>query len=78
MQVLNANYPVTDLSVSTDSGNSWRSTERKNYNYFERPGSDGFEKDRVYVKIRCSNGNQVILPDVPMTSELVTKAPVNC
>jgi len=81
MQVQNANFPVTGLEVSTDNANSWLPTVRRNYNYFERDtedGSGGFGSDRVWVRIGCSNGRQVIIPDVGMTSEAKFTAPVNC
>ncbi|KAL8297880.1 hypothetical protein RB600_002751 [Gaeumannomyces tritici] len=78
LQVLDANYPVTALDVSTDNGQSWKSTIRKEYNYFEREGSAGFEKDFVHVRISCSNGRQVIIPNVSAANEAKTEAPVNC
>jgi expansin len=81
MQVQNANFPVTGLDVSTDNANSWQPTVRRNYNFFERStdaGSGGFGADRVWVRVSCSNGRQVIIPDVAMTSETRVSAPVNC
>lgn len=78
MQVLNANFPVTALHVSTDGGNRWEETSRQNYNYFEKEGKGGFGKDRVMVRISCSNGRQVILPDVSMAEKAETSTPVNC
>ncbi|KAL8408396.1 hypothetical protein RB594_007000 [Gaeumannomyces avenae] len=78
LQVLDANYPITALDVSTDNGQSWKPTIRKEYNYFEREGSAGFEKDFVHVRISCSNGRQVIIPSVSAASEAKTEAPVNC
>jgi expansin (peptidoglycan-binding protein) len=81
MQVLNCNYPITALDVSTDNTNSWQPTIRRDYNYFERnatAGSGGFGADRVTVRISCSNGKQVIIPDVGQDSETKAVAPVNC
>ena len=78
MQVLNANYPVTSLHVSTDGGDSWAETVRRDYNYFERDGKAGFGQDRVMVRVSCSNGRQVILPDVSMAELAQATAPVNC
>ncbi|KAK0730229.1 RlpA-like double-psi beta-barrel-protein domain-containing protein-containing protein [Lasiosphaeris hirsuta] len=78
MQVLNANFPVTALHVSTDGGNRWEETTRQNYNYFEKEGKGGFGKDRVMVRVSCSNGRQVILPDVSMEEKAETSTPVNC
>jgi len=78
MQVINANYPVTALHVSTDGGNRWEATLRRDYNYFERETSGGFGQDRVVVRITCSNGRQVILPDVSSLEYAESKAPANC
>ncbi|KAE9965647.1 hypothetical protein EG327_000401 [Venturia inaequalis] len=36
MQVVNSNIAVSSLEVSTDGGNSWQETTRREYNYFER------------------------------------------
>lgn len=78
LQVLDANYPITALDVSTDNGRSWQPTIRKEYNYFERERSAGFEKDFVFVRISCSNGRQVIIPNVSAANEAKTEAPTNC
>ncbi|SPO05196.1 related to extracellular cellulase CelA/allergen Asp F7-like, putative [Cephalotrichum gorgonifer] len=78
MQVLNANYPVTDLEVSADDNRTWESTVRQDYNFFEKEDKSGFGKDRVSVRVSCSNGNQVIIPNVSMESEVQIVAPVNC
>ncbi|KAK0611050.1 RlpA-like double-psi beta-barrel-protein domain-containing protein-containing protein [Immersiella caudata] len=78
MQVMNANYPVTALHVSTDGGNRWEATVRRDYNYFERESSGGFNQDRVLVRVSCSNGRQVILPNVSMEEYAESRAPANC
>ncbi|KAK0648882.1 RlpA-like double-psi beta-barrel-protein domain-containing protein-containing protein [Cercophora newfieldiana] len=78
MQVMNANYPVTALHVSTDGGNRWEATVRRDYNFFEREASGGFGQDRVLVRVSCSNGRQVILPDVSMSEYSESRAPANC
>ena len=78
MQVMNANYPVTALHVSTDGGQRWEATVRRDYNYFERDAKGGFGQDRVLVRVTCSNGRQVILPDVNMAEYAESKAPANC
>jgi len=78
MQVLNANYPVTALHVSTDGGNQWSETVRRDYNYFEKNGGGGFGQDRFMVRISCSNGRQAILPDVSAAELAESRGPVNC
>lgn len=80
MQVMNANYPVTALHVSTDGGSRWTETVRRDYNFFERDGgsSAGFGQDTVIVRVTCSNGRQVILPNVSMGELAESRAPVNC
>ncbi len=78
MQVMNSNYPVVGLDVSTDGGRQWAGTVRRDYNYFERDGKGGFNQDRVLVRVTCSNGRQVILPDVSMGEYAQSSAPANC
>ncbi len=81
MQVMNANYPVTALHISTDGGQRWWEAVRKDYNFFERDARDGkggFEQDRVLVRVSCSNGRSVILPDVSMAEHAEARAPANC
>ncbi len=48
------------------------------YNYFEKDGKGGFGKDIVAVRISCSNGKQVIVPNVSLTERTSITAPVNC
>lgn len=76
--MLNCNFPITDLEVSVDDARTWESTVRQDYNYFEREDKSGFGKDVVVVRVTCSNGNQVIIPNVRMDSEAQLVAPVNC
>jgi expansin len=78
MQVLDSNYPVTALDVSTDGAQTWQSTVRREYNYFEKEKAGGFDKDTLFVRVSCSNGRQVIIPNVSQASEAKTVAPVNC
>lgn len=78
MQVLDCNYPLTGLDISADGGNTWQPTVRKEYNYFEKGSSGGFGEDTLVVRISCSNGRRVILPDVSMAGGAKTVAPVNC
>jgi expansin len=78
LQVLNCNYPIIALDVSTDNTQSWQPTVRRDYNFFEKDKSGGFDKDIVTIRITCSNGRSVIIPNVSMASEAKTVAPVNC
>lgn len=77
LQVLNCNYPITDLEVTID-GQTWEPTERQDYNYFEREDKSGFGEETVTVRITCSNGNQVVIPNVSQIPEAEIVAPVNC
>ena len=81
LQVLNANLPITALHVSTDGGQTWEETARREYNYFERAagkGGGGFNADRTMVRITCSNGRGIILPEVSAAENAQTRAPTNC
>lgn len=78
LQVLNCNYPITNLEVSADGAQTWERTVRQDYNYFERDDKSGFGKDTVVVRVTCSNGRQVIIPNVTMDPEREIVAPVNC
>lgn len=77
LQVLNSNYPVTDLEVSID-GQTWESTVIQDYNYYEREDKSGFGEETVSVRVSCSNGNQVIIPSVAQVEGEEVVAPVNC
>ncbi|KAK1835008.1 RlpA-like double-psi beta-barrel-protein domain-containing protein-containing protein [Podospora conica] len=80
LQVLNANLPITALHVSTDKGQTWEETVRREYNFFERAEgkNGGFSADKVMVRVSCSNGRRVILPEVSAAELVVTRAPTNC
>ncbi|KAF7716727.1 Expansin [Penicillium ucsense] len=75
MQVVNANEPVTKLEVSTDGGNSWKSTTRTDYNYFEQ--SSGFGADSFDVRVTGQSGTTVVVKNVGPTAESVYKASAN-
>ncbi|KNG48352.1 carbohydrate-binding module family 63 protein [Stemphylium lycopersici] len=62
MQVMNSNVPVSKLEVSTDGGSSWKSTTRKEYNYFENPA--GFGADTVDVKVTSDSGESIVVKGV--------------
>ncbi|CAO2649476.1 Nn.00g068610.m01.CDS01 [Neocucurbitaria sp. VM-36] len=66
MQVMNSNVGVSKLEVSTDGGNSWQSTTRKDYNFFENPS--GFGTDSVDVKVTSVNGGSIVVKDVSIAA----------
>ncbi|KAG4256842.1 hypothetical protein FPRO03_03852 [Fusarium proliferatum] len=75
IQVVNANEPVKSVQVSTDGGSTWKSTERKDYNFFENPA--GFGKTSVDVKVTSSTGKSVIVKNVGVTAGAQYKASSN-
>ncbi|KAF5643247.1 Expansin 2 [Fusarium sp. NRRL 52700] len=75
IQVVNANEPVKSVQVSTDGGRTWKSTERKDYNFFENPA--GFGKTSVDVKVTSSTGKSVVVKKVGVTAGAQYKASSN-
>ncbi|ENH73023.1 Expansin-like protein 2 [Fusarium oxysporum f. sp. cubense race 1] len=75
IQVVNANEPVKSVQVSTDGGSTWKSTERKDYNFFENPA--GFGKTSVDVKVTSSTGKRVVVKNVGVTAGAQYKASSN-
>ncbi|KAH6966921.1 RlpA-like double-psi beta-barrel-protein domain-containing protein-containing protein [Fusarium venenatum] len=75
IQVVNANEPVKSVEVSVDGGKTWKTTERKDYNFFENPA--GFGKESVDVKITSSTGKTVIVNKVGVTADAQYKAKSN-
>ncbi|KAF4343446.1 Expansin 2 [Fusarium beomiforme] len=75
IQVVNANEPVKSVQVSTDGGSTWKSTERKDYNFFENPA--GFGKTSVDVKVTSSTGKTVVVKNVGVTAGAQYKASSN-
>ncbi|KAF5537965.1 Expansin 2 [Fusarium mexicanum] len=75
IQVVNANEPVKSVQVSTDGGSTWKSTERKDYNFFENPA--GFGKTSVDVKVTSSTGKSVVVKKVGVTAGAQYKASSN-
>lgn len=67
IQVLNSNTAVTALDVSINSGKTWLSTVRQEYNYFQKSG--GFGTNTVDIRITSSNGKQIIVSGVSVASE---------
>jgi hypothetical protein len=75
MQVVNANKQVSTLEVSTDGGNTWQSTTRQPYNFFEN--SSGFGTTTVDVKVTSIDGDVVIVNNVDVSPDLVVTASAN-
>jgi expansin (peptidoglycan-binding protein) len=75
MQVMNSNVPVSKLEVSTDGGNSWKSTTRKDYNFFENPS--GFGTDSVDVKVTSTSGSSIIVKGVSIAASSTKTAASN-
>ncbi|KAH7201611.1 RlpA-like double-psi beta-barrel-protein domain-containing protein-containing protein [Fusarium oxysporum] len=75
IQVVNANEPVKSVQVSIDGGSTWKSTERKDYNFFENPA--GFGKTSVDVKVTSSTGKSVVVKNVGVTAGAQYKASSN-
>lgn len=75
MQVVNANEPVKSLEVSIDGGSTWKSTTRKDYNFFEE--SSGFGTQSVDVRVTSTTGKTITVKDVSIASESQTKASSN-
>ncbi len=78
MQVVNANYPVTALDVSTDGGTTWQATQRQDDNYFQKSDGSGFGTDTATVRVTCSSGKQVVLQNIGVTPETSFTASGNC
>lgn len=66
IQVLNAKKAVKSVDVSTDGGNTWKPTTRKDYNFFENPS--GFGTTSVTVKVTSVDGDAVIVKNVGVSS----------
>lgn len=66
MQVMNSNVPVSKLEVSTDGGKTWKSTTRKEYNFFEQ--SSGFGTDSVDVKVTSAKGGSIVVKGVSIAA----------
>ena len=75
MQVVNANEPVKSLEVSTDSGKTWQSTTRKDYNFFEY--QSGFGTQTVDVKVTSTTGKTITVSNVSVEADSQHKASSN-
>ncbi|KAM0332179.1 hypothetical protein ACHAQA_002454 [Verticillium albo-atrum] len=67
MQVVNASERVAKLEVSTNSGSTWKSTQRKDYNFFEEPS--GFGTSFVDVRVTSVSGKVVVVRNVEVASD---------
>jgi expansin (peptidoglycan-binding protein) len=77
MQVQNSNYPVSQLEVSTDHGETWKKTVSRDYNFFEGENG-GFGTDMVDLKISCFNGKVVEMKNVSIAKDKKVWAESNC
>jgi len=78
MQVINANHAVSALQVSTNAGQTWQTTTRRDYNYFEKPDGGGFGTDTVTLRVTCENGGTVTLQGVGVNGGSTVRASGNC
>ncbi|KAI9650667.1 hypothetical protein NHQ30_000687 [Ciborinia camelliae] len=74
MQVVNAAQGVAKLEVSTDGGETWKSTTRTDYNFFEYSAGYGSSVD---IKVTGLSGSTVVVEDVAITSNSVVTASGN-
>ncbi|KAM0286929.1 hypothetical protein ACHAQH_000613 [Verticillium albo-atrum] len=75
MQVVNASERVAKLEVSTNSGSTWQSTQRKDYNFFEQPS--GFGTSSVEVRVTSVSGKVVVVRNVQVASDAHATASSN-
>lgn len=74
-QVVNAKRRTASMEVSTDQGATWKSTTRKDYNFFEI--SSGVGASTAWIRVTSHVGTTVTVKDVSMTSDAVTTASAN-
>ncbi|GME66001.1 putative extracellular cellulase allergen asp f7- protein [Neofusicoccum parvum] len=75
MQVLNSNFAIDSMQVSTDGGKTWQKTQRAEYNYFEN--DSGFGTDTVDVKVTSSNGKSIVTKNVKVSGSSSQEADSN-
>jgi len=75
MQVVNANKRVESLEFSTNSGSTWTSTKRQDYNFFEY--SSGSGTTTVDVRVTSIDGDVVIVKNVGISSGVSVTAGSN-
>jgi len=74
-QVVNAKRRTAKLQVSTNQGKTWMGTERQDYNFFNINSGTG--TNSAWVKVTSHVGTTVVIKDVPMTGDAITKASKN-
>ncbi|KAL1306583.1 hypothetical protein AAFC00_005267 [Neodothiora populina] len=74
-QVVGAKRRTAKLEVSTDQGKTWKSTERKDYNFFEI--SSGVGASTAWIRATSHVGTTVTVKDVSMTADAVATATAN-
>lgn len=74
-QVVNGNERTASMEVSTDSGSTWLTTERQDYNFFEI--SSGTGTSTAWIKVTSDSGATVTVEDVDVTAAAVTTASAN-
>jgi expansin (peptidoglycan-binding protein) len=77
IQVLNVNWPVLDVNVSADGGNTWQRTVGRDYNFFEHPNGN-YGTDVVDIRIACSNKKIIEINNVSMEGGKKHWANSNC
>lgn len=71
-QVVNAKRRTTKMEVSIDGGKTYKSTNRQTYNFFEISSGAGAAK--ATIRITSETGSTVVVPNVPMTGDVVVTA----
>ncbi|RMY96989.1 hypothetical protein D0864_04956 [Hortaea werneckii] len=74
-QVVGARRRTAKLEVSTDQGNTWQEAKRTTYNFFEI--SSGVGASSAWIRATSHVGTTVVVKDVQMTGDSVTKGPKN-
>jgi hypothetical protein len=73
--VENATRRTESLQVSVDQGKTWVKTTRNINNFFE--AKDPLKGSSAWVKLISHTGTEVVVKDVVLKSESVTKATTN-
>lgn len=74
-QVVGARRRTSKLEVSTDQGSTWQAADRTDYNFYEI--NSGVGASSAWVRTTSNVGTTVVVKDVPMTGDSVTKAGEN-
>lgn len=70
--VENARRRTDKLEVSGDEGKTWKATTRNRNNFFVMDGT--LDSDSAWVRVTSHTGTQVVVKNVALKSEQVTKA----